>query len=293
LQLLLSAFRCRMPGRLRPESCLPFQRNSRVTRSLALAGLLMLPAFLSVAQAESPASVDVSSDIAWLSGVQNTADHTVLQISFPSSSSTIDLGLLPVTADVTAFHRYDDVYRFFSVDITTLVSQGLIYPQDVIAWDGGTYYLAFDRVAAAIPPTTRIDAVSVAPNGLILLSFDTTVQLPGGLTFADEDIAGFDGAIWSMFFDGSAKGIPASLDIDGLDIHPNGSTLYLSFDTSGLLGTAFFNDEDIVSYDGASWSLALDASEVLGASFAAGDLDALGFKSALLFRDGFESPPPP
>lgn len=256
-------------------------------------GILCLLALSPMAYSDSALSVDASNDIDWTSGVQRISDEKVLRVVLPAPPAARDLGALPANADVTAFHWLDATYRLFAMDIPVDVTQGLVYPQNVLAWDGDTYYLAFDPADAAIPASSGIDAISATGNGLILLSFDVTTQLPGGVVAADEDVVAWNGTGWSLYFDGSAKGIPSALDIDGLDVHPTSSVLYFSFDTSGLLGTTYFNDEDIVAFNGTSWSLALDASEDLGASFAAGDLDAFGLRTALLFRDGFESAPPP
>jgi hypothetical protein len=44
----------------------------------------------------------------------------------------------------------------------------------------------------------------------------------------------------------------------------------------------------VVAFDGVTWSIAFDASDKLPATFAAGDLDALGVRMNKLFRDGFE-----
>ena len=66
-------------------------------------------------------------------------------------------------------------------------------------------------------------------------------------------------------------------------------TLYFSFDTSGRIAAVDFDDEDVVSYDGSTWSLAFDASAALDVTFAAGDLDALAIRAANLFRDDFET----
>lgn len=56
-------------------------------------------------------------------------------------------------------------------------------------------------------------------------------------------------------------------------------TRYFSFDTSGRIATVGFDDEDIVAFDGSTWSLAYDASATLSSSFAAGDLDAVGVRT--------------
>ena len=72
------------------------------------------------------------------------------------------------------------------------------------------------------------------------------------------------------------------------DRDPVNGTRYFSFDTSGKISTVDFDDEDVVAFDGSTWSLAYDASATLSAAFAAGDLDALGVRTVNIFKDGFE-----
>ncbi|MEZ5313571.1 MAG: hypothetical protein R2862_07905, partial [Thermoanaerobaculia bacterium] len=149
-----------------------------------------------------------------------------------------------------------------------------------------------DGSLAGIPPGTAIDAVArIRSAGVVrtLLSFDVSAALPGGLTVDDEDVVAWNGTTWSIFIDGSANGIPESLDVDGFDRDAVTGTLYFSFDTSGRIAAVDFDDEDVVSYDGSTWSLAFDASAALDVTFAAGDLDALAIRAANLFRDDFET----
>lgn len=237
-------------------------------------------------------SIDVSNDITWTAGAATIDDEGARRVTLPSALSTLDLGVLPANADVTAYQLLDDGRRLFALDTFVDLGGGVMAgPVDIVAWNGVANSLFLDGAAAGIPAGTRIDAVGrVRSAGVTqtLLSFDVPTALPGGLTVDDEDIAGWNGATWTLFFDGSANGIPESLDVDGFDRDPVNGTRYFSFDTSGRIATVDFDDEDVVAFDGSGWSLAYDASASLSASFAAGDLDALGIRTVNIFKDGFE-----
>lgn len=237
-------------------------------------------------------SVDVSSDITWTAGAATIDDEGVQRVTLPSTVSALDLGTLQANADVTAYQPLDDGRQLFALDTFVDLGGGLkAGPEDVVGWNGATYTLFLDGSVAGIPAGTAIDAIGRIRSAGVsqtLLSFDVPTALPGGLTVDDEDLAGWNGSTWSLFLDGSAIGIPEGLDVDGFDRDPVNGTRYFSFDTSGKIATVDFDDEDIVAFDGSNWSLAYDASASLSASFAAGDLDALGVRTVNIFQDGFE-----
>ena len=237
-------------------------------------------------------SVDISNDITWTAGVATIDDEAARRVTLPSTVSALDLGALPANADVTAYQLLDDGRRLFALDIFVDLGGGVkAGPEDIVVWNGALYALFLDGSAAGIPAGTTIDALArIRSAGVTrtLLSFDVPTSLPGGLTVDDEDLAGWNGATWTLFLDGSALGIPESLDVDGFDRDPVNGRRYFSFDTSGKIATVDFDDEDIVAFDGSTWSLAYDASASLSASFAAGDLDALGVRTVNIFKDGFE-----
>ncbi len=265
-------------------------RGRQASRRIAALGLL-----LSAGAASSHAqilTVDLSNDITWTADAATIDDEGALRVTLPSTVSTLDLGALPPSADVTAYQLLDDGRRLFVLDQFVDFGGGISAgPRDIVAWNGATYALFLDGAAAGIPAGTMIDAVGrIRSAGVTqtLLSFDVPTALPGGLTADDEDIVGWNGTTWSPFLDGSANGIPENLDVDGFDRDPVNGTRYFSFDTSGRIGTVDFDDEDVVAFDGSTWSLAYDASASLSASFAAGDLDALGIRTVNIFKDGFE-----
>lgn len=238
-------------------------------------------------------AVDVSNDIAWTAGATTIDDEGARRVTLPATVAAIGLGALPARADLTAFQELEDGRRIFALDTFVDFGDGVTAgPEDLVAWDGASFALFFDGSAAGVPAGTAIDAVARLRSGGVtstLLSFDVATALPGGLTVDDEDLAAWTGSVWSIYFDGSANGIPGHLDLDGFDRDRVTGTRYFSFDTSGRIAAVDFDDEDVVAFDGVSWSLAYDASANLGPGFTAGDLDALGVRTFDIFRDGFES----
>jgi len=99
-----------------------------------------------------------------------------------------------------------------------------------------------------------------------------------GLAFADEDVIKYDGATceWSMVFDGTAAGLPASANVDGLAIIDQ--DLYLSFaaplSVPGIPGST--DDSDVVKFSSGAFSMYFDGS-AHGLSADAEDVDAVAF----------------
>ncbi len=70
----------------------------------------------------------------------------------------------------------------------------------------------------------------------------------GGVTFADEDILQFNGATWSLFFDGSDVGV-GSVDVFAF-YYVNANRILLSFNNTITIGTTTFAPTDIAQFDG-------------------------------------------
>ena len=145
-------------------------------------------------------------------------------------------------------------------------------PGDVVRYDGANYSIEFDAATEGVPRGIKTDAVAIAPGGGLLLSFDGTVDL-GGTIAADEDLVRWDGAVFVLAFDGSAAGLAATLDVDAAQDLGGGAFL-VSLDTAGSVGGVAFADEDVLRYDGATWSLELDTSTT-DSEWRAADLDAM------------------
>jgi hypothetical protein len=231
---------------------------------------LLLSAIPVTAQEVVSASPDVTID---LGASVIAADEDVAIDNQLGIVMLEDLGALPDASDVVALGLAVNGDRLFSVDTTTALSGGVVArPGDVVRYDGAAYSIEFDALAAGLPRGVATDATSLSPGGL-LLSFDTTVDLGGGLVVADEDLVRWNGSSFSLVFDGSAEGIDSALDVDAAQ-DLGGGVLAMSFDTTGQVGGIVFDDEDVLRFDGTSWTLEFDASAA-NPNWAAADLDAV------------------
>jgi hypothetical protein len=279
---MLDPFRLRNRGECSSEEEIPSTpHNSRfpiamITRPPAIsimACLLLLSLFLTHeanAQNVVSASPDITID---LGASLIVSDEDVAVDNQLGIVVLENLGSLPTESEVVALGLDVNGDRLLSFDTTTSLAGGIVArPGDVIRYDGAIYSIEFDASAAGLPPGVATDAASLSKNGL-LLSFDTTVDLGGGLIAADEDLVDWDGSTFGLLFDGTAAGVDAALDVDGAqDI--GGGRFLISFDTTGEIAGLVFDDEDIVRYDGAIWTLEFDAS-VANANWAAADMDAV------------------
>lgn len=236
-------------------------------------GLAILPLMAPAATAQElvSASADVTLALGGAGVVATDGDVAVdNQLGIVMLES---LGAIPDASDVVAYGLDVNGDRLFSLDTTTALPGSVVArPGDVVRYDSTNYAIAFDAGANGVPSGVMTDGVSLSATGL-LLSFDTTVSLPGGVVAADEDLVFWDGASFSMALDGSAEGVDRALDVDAAQDQGSGAFL-VSFDTSGSVGGVNFDDEDVVGFDGTSWSMIFDGS-VLDADWRAADLDAV------------------
>lgn len=264
-----------------PESKPSFGRGITAARaaspgrfSLATLAALTLATLAVAERAGAQQVVSASPDVTIALGAANvvTSDHAVAADNQLGIVALQSLGTIPESADVTGYADAGAGTFLFSLDTTASLSGGVVAtPGDVVAWNGATHSIVFDASAQGLPAGVQIDAIGFG-NGLVL-SFDTDVSLPGGLTAADEDLVRVVGSTYSMAFDGSANGVDRALDVDGAQALGGGGYL-VSFDTAGTVGAVTFQDEDILRHVGGVWSLEFDGSNA-DADWAAADLDAL------------------
>lgn len=193
--------------------------------------------------------------------------------------TVFDLPNLPAGARIAAAHRLANGDLVLAFETTlTLMGAGIVEPRDLVQFDsaGGTYSLLVAGTDVDIPSGAAIDAVAVTNTGTILLSLDVSLG-----TFDDEDVLQIDGSNnLALFLDLSAVGVAEPLDLDALDIETGSGgemQLYASFDGTGAVDTAPFDDEDVVVYGLTSmtWTLAYDGSAAAAQWPAAADLIAL------------------
>jgi len=233
------------------------------------------------ASAQSVFATDISLELDGLL----TTPRDVVTSQGGGAFSAVLAGSLPEGASIAGYHRdtNGDVLYVSRVAIE-LPGALLARRQDVVRNAGGVETIELDGLAAGIPESVGIDALSMAGSEL-LLSFDQTVEL-GGTTFADEDVVQRSGSSWIPFFDGSAHGVAADLDVDGSHYDSGNDVLYLSFDQSGVVGGVPFDDEDVVAFDrgAGTWSMAFDATAA-DPALASADVTAVpepGFQLGLL-----------
>jgi len=206
-----------------------------------------------------------------LSGTVVT-DESVADDDLLGTVGLEDLGTLPPSTEVDAYEPVGSEH-LFSLDTTVLLPGSLTAtPADVIRYNGSTYSLEFDASAEGLPGAANVDAVSTSGSDLVL-SFDTTIDLGSGLVADDEDLVAFNGVSFLLIFDGSAAGLDPSLDLDAAGA-TSGGDLLVSFDHGGSIGGHNFDDDTVLAFTGASWSIAFDASDE-HAGFGGGDLIAV------------------
>ncbi len=234
---------------------------------LFASGLVLFPADLRAASDQ--VAIRFFPDVTTSFAGQTFDDEDVVEELRPAGTLTqISLGAIPGSAALGAYHVRAGGTQVVSFETTVVLPGGLVAePRDVVQtnFDGtASYSSVFDGSANGVPAGARVDAIGFTNNvgGDILLSFDTTVTLPGPITADDEDVVQLTGSSFTILFDGSAAGVPAGLDLDGFNLVTANGHLLVSFDTSGIVGGVAFQDEDVLEYtpSGSTWEMAYDGS---------------------------------
>jgi hypothetical protein len=230
-------------------------RIGRRSRTVAASVLLVAAATGARAQSNLLFSVDVTAS---LGAGPTTVTHS--QIAGNSGAGVISpalsamTSLIPENAGISDFELSSSAPTLLALDIPASLP-GLLTPaepRDVVAFDAttSTFSYVFVGVSAGVPDGIKIDAVSRNPSGDLLLSFDTTLTLPGVGTINPEDLVRYAGGTFTMVFDGSANGVLAGLDLDAASrVSEASNVLLVSFDGSGVVGGVPFDDEDVLRFD--------------------------------------------
>jgi len=222
---------------------------------------LTLAAALPVRGATPLESIRYSPDVTVTLGAATVDDDDVASDDLLGGVVPVAVAVIPPGAALDGYDVLPIGHQLLSFDTTVALPGGITArPADVVRFDGTAYTLQFDAAACGVPPGVDVDAIGAAENGDLLLSFDVSVTL-SGVTFDDEDVARFDGASFTSFFDGGAAGVDPALDLDGLDYLCD-AHLLVSFDGTGIVGGVAFDDEDLLEYDpmSATWEMAYDGS---------------------------------
>jgi hypothetical protein len=255
---------------------------------------LLLAACARLASAADVAELVVAPDVALaLPGeAQPLLDREAVRMR-PGSFQATPQQLLPIPEGVglAAFDLGADGTRYFVIEGFADLGIGVTVPPNVILQVTGEGRP--ERIAGAIeglvPDGIAIDALKVLdPDFDVLLSIDVAARLPGGVDAQDEDVIRYQaGDGFSVALDLSAV-VPDGLDLDGLDRTADGGVWFLSFDGSGEVGGVPFDDEDVLAFDGTSWSTAFDGSAAAPA-WEGADLAAVAVLPDGIFSDPFET----
>ncbi len=136
---------------------------------------------------------------------------------------------------------------------------------------------------AANNSATDTDTITPSPAGTVLAYFSTAgnSDVPGVAGPNDDaDIYAWnsDGS-YVRVFDASVAGVPAAANVDAF-VYNGPNDVYLSFSNDiavNLPGVAGVEDEDIVHWNGTTWSLHFDGSAVGLGDSDAEDVDAFAF----------------
>jgi hypothetical protein len=185
-----------------------------------------------------------------------------------------------------------------SPDITVTLD-GVNFSDESVGEDDGLG-TTLPVTLGALPASATVTAYHPLANGDALFSLDTTTRLMTGfglVTFYPGDVVRYGGIGYALEFDSAAAGIPAGVSTDALS-RTSGGDLLLSFDTTVDLTTTIATDEDLVSWNGASFALVfdgsaegisdgldLDAAHVVAGSVLALSFDAGGSVGGVVFDD--------
>ncbi|MBK7950010.1 MAG: right-handed parallel beta-helix repeat-containing protein [Deltaproteobacteria bacterium] len=205
------------------------------------------------------------------------------------SALTAPLALLVATllADLLAAPVSAQSATSLSPDVTIpLGAANLVTADHAVAVDNGAGIVALENLGT-LPQASDLIGYAEGLGGSKLLSFDTTVSLAGGVVARPGDVVARNGTTYSIAFSAAAAGLPPGVRTDALAVSSAGGLL-LSFDTDvSLPGNLHVADEDLVRWNGTTFSLALDGSQA-GLSRAL-DIDAADDLGASTFLVSFDS----
>ncbi len=159
---------------------------------------------------------------------------------------------------------------------------GAFQDEDLLHWDGTKYTLFFDGTANNLNAALEdIDAVDRFGKGFIF-SLASTGNVPGVGAIQDEDLIQWDGTKYSLFFDATANGLGAGVDIDAVSIISKTSFIFSLSSNFAIPGLGITQDEDLIKWDGTKYTLFFDGTANGLATGDTEDIDAVD-----LIKGGF------
>ena len=208
-------------------------------------------------------SVEFSPDIPAAFGTELIGPEETARDAMTGGVDFEGVGIpLPLETDLTALHRTGSHETLFALENTAVLEGGVVArPRDVVGVKDGVAAIVLDGDAYGLGPGVGIDAISRAPDGDLLVSFDVAVDLAGE-HYGDDDVVRLGEAGTSLFFSLGDAGFDPALDVDALHLLSNGDLL-VSFDGAGSMGELDFADEDLIRLAKGGWApvMAYDGSD--------------------------------
>lgn len=142
-----------------------------------------------------------------------------------------------------------------------------IQPKDenLVQYSGGGFAISSLLPQGSLPPEVNVDALGKLGLNEAALSLDEDALVGGIGLVADEDILSFNGSNFTLWWDGSAAGLPPEVNLDALHINSvSPKNFHFSLKEDAFLpGIGLVADEDVIRYvEGIGFSMTLDGSSV-------------------------------
>lgn len=248
-------------------------------RLLALLAVALVHAVS--ARAQTPlASIRYAPDITVLLGGTLVTPRNIAEDDLSGGVTLVGAGSYPNGTQIEAYSPLPGGNQLFAFDVDVILPGGITArPGDIVRFNGATYQIEFDAAAAGIPTGVRTDALCWLGPDNFLVSFDVDVDF-GGFTAGGEDVVRIQSGNATLFFDGSAQGVPPGLDLDALDCLDSNGHLLMSFDVGGTIAGITFDDDDVLEFAPGpdTWVLSYDGG-IEHAAWPPADLASLSART--------------
>jgi hypothetical protein len=161
-----------------------------------------------------------------LTGLGTVQDEDIVRRNNGTWSVYFDgtgAGLREDNHDIDAFDIVNGMIYFSTLgNLNPLGVTGTADDADIYRWNGGTSFtrvVDVTAIANPVPVGANVDALKFVSATEFYLSFTGDVTLPGLGTVQDEDVVKYTNGTWSVYFDGTAKGLTAGgHDIDAMQL---------------------------------------------------------------------------
>ncbi|MEQ1637898.1 MAG: putative Ig domain-containing protein [Methylococcales bacterium] len=203
-------------------------------------------------------TINAAGAISWPTAVlgSHNVTVTVTDAALATASQSFTLNVTAVAVPPVVYFS-----TFGNTNPTGLA--GTPDDADIYSWNGVAFARVVDATTKGVPAAANVDGLKIVDATHFYMSFAADTNLPGIGIVQDEDIAYYNGAAWSVFFEGTGKGLTnANHDIDAFD--NAGGTVYFSTlggtNPPGVAGTA--DTADIYSWNGTAFSRVVDLSTI-------------------------------